>query len=155
MCIVVDKLRKEVQRVKKLCCILKSLHQANKNIFPLSILDNCHWGVVGRQDTQVHEDITWLWSLELHVNYSPIFCSYCYKLILIYRLFVLIHAELMLIFYRFDVYYLPHWWSLRLNQYKRVFMLKNFMPRWGLNNAFEYFKQQVNLPASGRKKYPF
>ena len=78
MCIVVDKQRKEFQRVKKLCWILKPLHNGNKNLF--SYL--CGTTVIeGWSTGKTHSP--WLRLLELHAYYSPFSCSYSYKLMFI------------------------------------------------------------------------
>ena len=84
----------------------------------------------------------WLWLLELHAYYSPFLCSYSYKLMFIYHLFVLFHAELMLIFYRFDVYS-PHWWPLWVNWYTKLLMLKHYMRHWGLKKYLWIFLKMV------------
>ena len=58
MWIVVDQLRKKFKESRSDVGI-KSHCIKEINLFILSMWDNCHWGMVDCQDTQVHEVSTW------------------------------------------------------------------------------------------------
>ena len=80
MCIVVGNQRKEIQRVKKWCWILKPLHNGNKKKYFSPI----YVGQVSlRGGRPARHTGPWLWLLELHAYYSPFLCSYSYNLMFI------------------------------------------------------------------------
>ena len=106
-----DKLWKEGQSVKKWCWILKPLLLGSRSISPIHMV-NSLWGVVIREDTQVHEDrtvfvVVWT-SCILFTNFMFVFLQ------------INVHCSISCrddldFIYRFDVYSSPLWWPLRLN----------------------------------------
>ena len=89
------------------------------NIFPIYVGQLSLWGDRPPRHTgpwRQYMVLTARPSCILFTNFMFIFL----QLMFLFHLFVLFHANLMLIFYRFGVYSSPFWWPLRLNRYTKI-----------------------------------